>query len=82
MIYQWAGNTVVTQSLNANWHHVERFMGRVLNDEKFIKSTWQDHHMILDHIQSGKGDLAEVRMRDHIHRAKESTLAALMTHKK
>jgi len=57
-------------------------MGRVLNDEKFIKSTWQDHHMILDHIQSGKGDLAEVRMRDHIHRAKESTLAALMTHKK
>ncbi|WP_340298589.1 MULTISPECIES: GntR family transcriptional regulator [unclassified Roseobacter] len=82
MIYQWAGNTVVAQSLNANWHHVERFMGRVLSDEKFIKSTWKDHRMILEHILTGKGDLAEVQMRDHIHRAKESTLAALMAHEK
>ena len=78
MIYEWAGNAVIAETMRMHWHHIRRAMGVVLRQGVASETSWEEHERIVDALMRCDVDFAEEEMRRHIEHAKAKTEAALL----
>ena len=77
MIYGWAGNPAIRDTMRTNWNHIRRSMGVVLRRGVASKTSWEEHDRIIAALMRSDVELAEDEMRQHIERAQEKTAALL-----
>lgn len=77
MIYGWAGNPAIRDTMRTNWNHIRRSMGVVLRRGVASKTSWEEHDRIITALMRGEVEGAEHEMRRHIERAQEKTAALL-----
>jgi DNA-binding GntR family transcriptional regulator len=76
-IYRLSGNSAVEETVSAQWPHLKRSMGVVLDnpDERLL--VWQEHTAIVRFILAGDTASAEAAAHDHASRAGSATAKRL-----
>lgn len=77
MIYDWAGNPAIRDTMRTNWNHIRRAMGVVLRRGVASKTSCEEHDRIIAALMRSDVEQAEDEMRQHIERAQEKTAALL-----
>ena len=77
MVYMWAGNMTITETMRTNWNHIRRAMGVVLRQGGASATSWEEHERIIDAMLREDVETAEMEMRNHIESAQEKTLQVL-----
>lgn len=77
MIYGWAGNATITDTMRLHWHHIRRAMGVVLRRGVPSMTSWEEHERIIKALMAGEVERAEDEMRRHVASAQAKTSAVL-----
>lgn len=77
MIYAWSGNPVIEMSMRVNWHHIRRYMARIVREPGASVPIWEQHAAIVRALLAGDADLARRSMYAHLDVAGQRMLAAL-----
>jgi DNA-binding GntR family transcriptional regulator len=77
MIYSWAGNDTLQNTMRTNWHHIRRSMAVVVRGTVSAETSWAEHAKIIEALMQGDVDCAEEAMRSHISRAMVKTISTL-----
>jgi len=72
-IYGLSGNRALDETVAAQWPHMRRSMGAVLDDPEQRPLVWTEHGEILRLVLAGDGDAAEAAARHHTARAGAET---------
>jgi len=72
-IYGLSGNRALDETMAAQWPHMRRSMGVVLDDPEQRPLVWAEHSEILRLVLAGDGDAAEAAARHHTARAGAET---------
>lgn len=72
-LYRLAGNRALEETVGAQWPHMKRSMGAVLDDPEQRPLVWAEHSEILRLVLAGDGDAAEAAARHHTARAGAET---------
>jgi DNA-binding GntR family transcriptional regulator len=72
-IYRLSGNRALDETVAAQWPHMRRSMGAVLDDPEQRPLVWTEHGEILRLVLAGDGDAAEAAARHHTARAGAET---------
>ena len=79
-LYRLSGNPAIEETVAAQWPHLRRSMGVVLEEAASRPTIWIEHADLLASVLAGDPDAAEAAARGHTRRAGEETarrLAAL-----
>jgi DNA-binding GntR family transcriptional regulator len=76
-IYRLSGNPAIEETVAAQWPHLRRSMGVVLEDAGRRPTIWAEHARLLETILAGDADAAEAAARGHANRAGEETARRL-----
>jgi DNA-binding GntR family transcriptional regulator len=78
-IYRLSGNSAIEETVAAQWPHLKRSMGVVLDnpDERLL--VWHEHAAIVRFILAGDAQRAELAAHDHASRAGTETARRLST---
>lgn len=76
-IYRLSGNSAIEETVAAQWPHLKRSMGVVLDnpDERLL--VWHEHAAIVRFILAGNAQRAELAAHDHTSRAGSETAKRL-----
>jgi len=76
-IYRLSGNSAIEETVAAQWPHLKRSMGVVLDnpDERLL--VWHEHAAIVRFILDGNAQRAELAAHDHASRAGTETARRL-----
>lgn len=77
MIYDWAGNATIADTMRMHWHHIRRAMGVVLRQGVPSQNSWEEHERIIDALMGGDVERAEEETRRHMKNALAKTAAVL-----
>jgi DNA-binding GntR family transcriptional regulator len=77
MIYDWAGNTTISDTMRLHWHHIRRAMGVVLRQGVPSQTSWEEHEKVIEALMAGLVERAEDEMRRHVANAQAKTSAVL-----
>lgn len=66
LIYEMAGNEVITDVMGARWKHIRRIMSAIIDDTENQIRIWQEHEAILDAVAAGDRSRAERLARAHV----------------
>jgi DNA-binding GntR family transcriptional regulator len=81
LIYRASGNPLIAESVDRQWHHIQRAMGTILQQVPRMRAgVWDEHQAILEAINGGDAALAERRAREHCEAAGRSLAAQLAEH--
>src|SRR5271166_6929997 len=72
-LYRLSGNRAIENTVAAQWPHLKRSMGAVLNDAEQRPLVWAEHKEILRLVLSGDAAGAERAARHHTERAGAET---------
>jgi DNA-binding GntR family transcriptional regulator len=72
-LYRLSGNRALDETVAAQWPHMKRSMGAVLDDPQQRPLVWAEHDQILRLVLAGDGDAAEAAARHHTARAGAET---------
>jgi DNA-binding GntR family transcriptional regulator len=72
-IYRLSGNRALDETVAAQWPHMRRSMGAVLDDPEQRPLVWKEHSEVLRLVLAGDGDAAEAAARHHTARAGAET---------
>jgi DNA-binding GntR family transcriptional regulator len=76
-LYRLSGNDAVEDTVEAQWPHLKRSMGAVLEDAAQRPLIWAEHRVILRHVLAGDALEAEHAARAHTDRAGAETARRL-----
>jgi DNA-binding GntR family transcriptional regulator len=76
-LYRMSGNRAIEGTVAAQWPHLKRSMGAVLDDPKERPLVWAEHREILRLVLAGDGAGAERAARGHTDRAGAETARRL-----
>jgi len=68
-IYRLSGNSAIEETVVAQWPHLKRSMGMVLNNPDERVLVWHEHAVIVRFILAGDPQRAESAAYDHANRA-------------
>ena len=77
VLYRLSGNRAIEDTVAAQWPHLKRSMGAVLDDPEQRPLVWTEHREILRCILAGDPAGAERAARDHTDRAGAETARRL-----
>ena len=77
MIYRWAGNSTIIETMQMNWHHIRRAIGVVVRQGVAVETSWEQHEKIIEALLHDDVQGAEIEMKLHIQRAQARTEAIL-----
>jgi DNA-binding GntR family transcriptional regulator len=77
-LYRLSGNRAIEDTVAAQWPHLKRSMGAVLDDPAQRPLVWAEHREILRCVLAGDDDGAERAARSHTDRAGAETARRLM----
>ena len=77
VLYRLSGNRAIEDTVAAQWPHLKRSMGAVLDDPEQRSLVWTEHREILRCILAGDPAGAERAARDHTDRAGAETARRL-----
>lgn len=77
LIYELAGNPVISQVAEPVWRFLRRVMADVLRHAEPVEAIWAQHRAMIDAIRSGDPDAAERLAREHIDIATTSLSEAV-----
>ena len=72
-----SGNDAIEDTVEAQWPHLKRSMGAVLEDAAQRPLVWAEHRVILRHVLAGDATEAEHSARAHADRAGAETARRL-----
>ena len=72
-LYRLSGNRAIEVTVAAQWPHLKRSMGAVLDDAEQRPLVWAEHREILRLVLAGDADGAEAAARRHADRAGTET---------
>ena len=72
-LYRLSGNRAIEETVAAQWPHLKRSMGAVLDDPEQRPLVWAEHSEILRLVLAGDADGAECAARHHTARAGAET---------
>jgi DNA-binding GntR family transcriptional regulator len=76
-LYRLSGNKAIEDTVAAQWPHLKRSMGAVLDDPEQRPLVWAEHQEILTHVLTGDAAGAERAARFHTDRAGAETARRL-----
>jgi DNA-binding GntR family transcriptional regulator len=76
-IYRLSGNSAIEETVAAQWPHLKRSMGVVLDNHDERLLIWHEHSAILRFILAGDTQRAEAAAQDHASRAGMETAKRL-----
>ena len=76
-IYRLSGNPAIEETVAAQWPHLRRSMGVVLEDAGRRPTVWAEHAHLLETILAGDAAAAEAAAQGHTTRAGEETARRL-----
>jgi DNA-binding GntR family transcriptional regulator len=76
-LYRLSGNDTIEDIVEAQWPHLKRSMGAVLEDAAQRPLVWAEHRVILRHVLAGDATEAEHAARAHTDRAGAETARRL-----
>jgi DNA-binding GntR family transcriptional regulator len=76
-IYRLSGNPAIEETVAAQWPHLRRSMGVVLEDAGRRPTVWAEHAHLLETILAGDAAAAETAAQGHTTRAGEETARRL-----
>jgi DNA-binding GntR family transcriptional regulator len=76
-LYRLSGNRAIEDTVAAQWPHLKRSMGVVLNDAEQRPLVWAEHREILRLVLAGDAAGAECAARRHTDRAGAETVRRL-----
>jgi len=76
-LYRLSGNWAIEDTVAAQWPHLKRSMGAVLEDAEQRPLVWAEHNEILRHVLAGDPAGAELAARRHTDRAGSETVRRL-----
>ena len=76
-LYRLSGNRAIEDTVAAQWPHLKRSMGAVLNDAEQRPLVWAEHREILRCVLAGDAASAERAARGHTDRAGAETARRL-----
>jgi DNA-binding GntR family transcriptional regulator len=76
-VYRLSGNSAIEETVAAQWPHLKRSMGVVLDDPDERRLVWQEHAAIERFILAGDAQRAEAAAHDHTSRAGTETASRL-----
>jgi DNA-binding GntR family transcriptional regulator len=76
-LYRLSGNRAIEDTVAAQWPHLKRSMGAVLDDPEQRPLVWAEHQEILRLVLAGDADGAERAARGHTDRAGGETARRL-----
>jgi DNA-binding GntR family transcriptional regulator len=76
-LYRLSGNRAIEDTVTAQWPHLKRSMGAVLDDPKQRPLVWAEHREILRCVLAGDAASAERAARGHTDRAGAETARRL-----
>jgi DNA-binding GntR family transcriptional regulator len=77
-LYRLSGNRAIEDTVTAQWPHLKRSMGAVLDDPEQRPLVWAEHREILRCVLAGDAAGAERAARSHTDRAGAETARRLM----
>lgn len=77
LIVDASNNPLLTESANVMWRNVERVMGEVLLRSGTPEWVWTEHAQILDAIEAGDRDRAEMLARQHAENGRSLILEGM-----
>lgn len=75
MLYLWAGNQVIQNSMRQNWNHIQRAMVQILREPGKAMAIWDEHEGIVAAILAEDRAGAAERMKAHIQNAYDRNFA-------
>ncbi|WP_417524072.1 GntR family transcriptional regulator [Marinovum sp.] len=75
MLYLWAGNQVIQNSMRQTWNHIQRAMVEILRDPGKAVAIWDEHDGIIGAILADDRTGAAERMTAHIQNAYDRNFA-------
>lgn len=79
MLYKWAGNPTIANTMHVNWHHIRRSMGAVVRRGVIAQTSWDEHAQIIEALLNEDVVTAEAAMTHHIESAQNKTLNLIKT---
>jgi DNA-binding GntR family transcriptional regulator len=79
-LYRLSGNRAIEDTVAAQWPHLKRSMGAVLDDPEQRPLVWAEHREILRCVLAGDAAGAERAARGHTDRAGAETARRLMSY--
>ena len=76
-LYRLSGNDAIEDTVEAQWPHLKRSMGAVLEDAAQRPVVWAEHQVILRHVLAGEAIEAERAAHAHADRAGAETARRL-----
>jgi DNA-binding FadR family transcriptional regulator len=76
-LYRLSGNRAIEDTVAAQWPHLKRSMGAVLDDPEQRPLVWAEHREILRAVLAGDVPGAEYAARHHTERAGAETARRL-----
>jgi DNA-binding GntR family transcriptional regulator len=74
LIYVLSGNTIVADTMNLNWRHLQRAMSEVLSIPGATLRVWKEHDHIFSEMVRGDHASAASLMREHMEHAAPRSL--------
>jgi DNA-binding GntR family transcriptional regulator len=77
LLYSLSGNPLISPAMDSHLTYTQRVMGEVLVEDQAPRDIWDQHENILNAIASGKADLAEKLVKEHLTQASNFMVSRL-----
>jgi DNA-binding GntR family transcriptional regulator len=74
LIYSLSGNSIISDTMNLNWRHLQRAMSEVLAIPGASLRVWKEHSQIFTAMVRGEADQAAKLMQEHMEHAAPRSL--------